>query len=500
MFRKIHKKSTMFIMMAVLCMTITIPLSSHAQAQSVKKQKVKNIILFIGDGMNIEHEIATSQYLYGENYNMVWHHMDYQAPVSTWDVTTYNKYALANGGSVYDPANFNPLFGYDPTLGGRRPFPLDDSGLDEYFLQMIGATDSASAGTAIACGYKTDDGNIAWLPGDPASGALKTIAERMREESGTAIGVVSTVPFTHATPATFASHNVSRNNYAQIADEMIRMVQPDVVIGGGFPYGGKFSYLSQTLYNDVKSGAVSDYIFVERAAGVDGGNAILAGAAEAVATGKYLFGLFGGSGGNFESPVPSDTPSAPSIARATIENPLLKDATIAALNVLSQDPDGFFVMIEQGDIDWANHANDFARMIGCTWDLDEAIKATIEFVNKPDDSIDWSNTMLMVTADHSNSYTRLARNEDGKPVLGLGDLPYQVPNSAPVGSYKPGFIYPDGDVSYSSGGHTNELVMLYTTGKGINFLAKRQGDWYPGTQILDNTQMYDAIAEAVSIK
>ena len=69
----------------------------------------------------------------------------------------------------------------------------------------------------MSTGYKTDDGNLAWLPGDPAGGSLTTIAERLRADEGFSIGVVSTVPFSHATPAAFVSHNVSRNNYTQIA-------------------------------------------------------------------------------------------------------------------------------------------------------------------------------------------------------------------------------------------------------------------------------------------
>jgi alkaline phosphatase len=322
----------------------------------------------------------------------------------------------------------------------------------------------------------------------------------MRDQLGSAMGVVSTVPFSHATPAAHASHNINRNNYFEIADEIIRTTQPEVVIGGGWPYNNSFKYLSSTLYNDVKNGVVSDYLFVERAAGKDGGAAIIAGATQAVASGKKLFGLFGGPGGNFESPIPSDTPGAPSVSRASIENPLLSHATVAALNVLSQDPSGFFVMIEQGDIDWANHDNNFSQMIGCTWDLDQAIQAAVRFVNRPKDHIDWSNTLLIVTADHSNSYMRLAREENGQPKLGIGDLPEQVANAAPAGSYTPKYIYPAGEVTYGSPSHTNELVMLYSIGPRYSYLAQYEGTWYPGTDIIDNTQVFKAMAEATGLE
>ena len=126
-----------------------------------------------------------------------------------------------------------------------------------------------------------------------------------------------------------------------------------------------------------------------------------------------------GPGGNFESPVAHDFPGTPFVTRATIENPLLKEATLAALKVLGQDPDGFFIMIEQGDIDWANHANDFQRMVGTVWDLHTAVQTAIDFINQPDDGIDWFNTLAIVTSDHSNSYMRLHSD------LMAGDLPTQ---------------------------------------------------------------------------
>src|SRR4030042_579946 len=69
------------------------------------------------------------------------------------------------------------------------------------------ATDSASAATALATGFKTDSGNIAWLPGDPAGGELPTITEEYRAKTGAGIGIISTVPVKHETPAAFVSHN-----------------------------------------------------------------------------------------------------------------------------------------------------------------------------------------------------------------------------------------------------------------------------------------------------
>ncbi len=461
---------------------------------------VKHIILFIGDGMHLEHELAASRYLYGADYQLSFHKFPYQTFVSTWDVTTYDRYAYSSGESYYDPNNVKPELGYDPIMGGEKPFPLEKPLIDGYFLTKLQkatddkakypATDSASAGTAISTGYKTDDGNIAWLAGDPDTGgnrkddgSLKTIAEILRDEKGFSIGVVSTVPFSHATPASFVSHNKNRNNYYEIADEIIKETKPEVVIGGGHPSWDD-KYMSATLYGDLKNGVITDYVFVERVDGVDGGKAILNGADQAVSQGKKLFGLFGGKGGNFEPPVPSDTPGSPKIDKATIENPTLRDATIAALKVLSEDPDGFFLMVEQGDIDWANHANNYKWMIGTVWDLDNAVKAAIDFVNQPGDNLDWSNTVIIVTSDHGNSYMRLTNS----PILMSGDLPEQVGKD-----YE--WKYPGKEVIYQTTEHTNELVTLYAMGDRANEFKKYEGKWYPCTKIIDNTHIFHAMAD-----
>lgn len=495
------KKTRLVLLLTLICL---MSCSLHADARGITG-RAKHIILFVGDGMQLEHEIATSRYLYGKDDGLSFHGLWYKGNVATWDVTTYNKYAGTLSTSPYAPAGFDPLVGYDPAIGGKKPYPLQSTGFDDsYFLTKINgkipATDSASAATAWSTGHKTDDGNIAWLPSDPADGALKTIAELLREEKGFAIGVVSTVPFSHATPAAFVSHNVSRNDYHGIAREIIRTVQPEVVIGGGYPGPSgtnKMQYLAQGEYDYLKFDSNSPYVFVERTELADGSVKLFEGALEAVSEGKKLFGLFGGPDGNFESPVPWDFPETPLVTRATIENPLLADATQAALKVLSADPDGFFLMVEQGDIDWANHANDFHRMIGTTWDLHKAVQAAIDFVNRPGDNMDWSNTLMIVTADHSNSYMRLSESMK----LGAGDLPQQVAGgSCPYDPTKTCFNYPAGEVTYSTGDHTNELVMLYAQGAFQSpLLHKYEGSWYPCTRILDNTQLYHFMTTAAGV-
>ena len=493
-----RKRSTGSIRKIALACAIVLAATAYGSTTYAKRpREVKHIILFIGDGMQVEHEIATSRYLYGMDYLMFWDFAPVRAPVATWDVTTYNYWASTLNADPYDPEAFDPLFGYDLFRAAAWPHPLAATLDDAYLLAK--ATDSAAAATAWATGHKTDDGNIAWLSGDPDGGSLTTIAEYLRAQFGMSIGVVSTVPFDHATPAAHVSHNKSRSNYAAIADEIIGVVKPEVVIGGGAPQPvasdptalAYTSYLPQAQYEALK--ASPDYVLAERQPGVDGAVTLRKVAARVNPAQKKLFGLFGNAAGNFESPQPSDTPGAPSIVRGALKDPTLKDATLAALSVLSRDRDGFFVMIEQGDIDWANHDNDYARMVGCTWDLNEAVKAALAFVGRPNDDVTWLNTLVIVTADHGNSHLRLVQS------LGRGDLPTQIVKPSdhvcPAGSYCGKYLYPDGDVIYGSGGHTNELVMLYAWGRGIDSIARQRGSWYPGTSIIDNTQIFQVMAE-----
>lgn len=460
---------------------------SHNPAASAR-----NIILFIGDGMQLEHERALSRYLTGTDNGLVWNQFPYQGPVATWDISTYNRYAQRQAVDPFTPKAFDPLVGYDPQQGGVERYPIDNSGDDPYFLRDRFAADSASSATAMATGTKTEAGNIAWMAGDPADGALKTIAELMRKQLGSAIGVVSTVPFNHATPAAFVSHNSNRTNYFTgktpgsgpgIAEEIIRVSRPEVVIGGGHPgYNG--DYLPRHLFNEL--GSSSEYLLVARSTGVDGGRALLAASRQAIAQGKKLFGLFGGPGGNFEPPRPQHNPGRPTIHAATEENPTLAQATQAALLRLSKDQDGFFLMVEQGDIDWANHNNDYPWMLGALNDLHEAVKSAIAYIDLPGDRIDWNNTLLMITSDHGNSYMRLASDRP----LAKGELP----GPAEIARWEQ-TPQPESKVRYHTNGHRNELVSLYARGGGIELIRQYQGSWYPGTTIIDNTQIYQVMRQ-----
>jgi alkaline phosphatase len=492
-----------------------------------REPALKHVIFFIGDGMSAESEVTASRYLYGRDDGLAWQEFPAKSYVATWDVNVYNANARKAGRPPYARSSFTPLLGYDVRTDGPRPRLGPEDG---HRFPPGPATDSASAATALATGFKTDSGNIAWLPGDPPTGELPTIAEDVRVSRGMSMGVISTVPFDHATPAAFVSHNTSRSSYYSgyrgtkglgIAEEIIFETKPEVVIGGGHPlldnpdFDPRKGYISKALYLSLQ--ASKEYVFVERRPGQDGGRALAEGAVRAAREGRKLFGLFGGKGGNFDVPRVEDAPGRPRVEPGSEENPSLAEATEAALGYLAGDPDGFFLLVEQGDIDWANHDNDYQAMIGCVADLDAAVRGALAFVDRPGDDLDWTNTVLLVTADHATGGLFV----EARPPLGAGDLPRQearvgdgtgeVP--AKMGSdrgpaakgavlkapaYASPYAYPDGEISYGTAGHTNELVNLSVIGAGTRAFLRLRGTWYPGP-ILDNTQINLALRHALRL-
>jgi alkaline phosphatase len=172
-----------------------------------KKPLVKNIIIMISDGWGYNHLEAASYYEYGKDARQIYNRFPFNFAMST-----YMAY-------YEDEACYGQ--GYDP-----------DIAWSDFDYVKSCAADSAAAATAMSTGVKTYEGAIGV---DLNMDALKNILE-VAEELGKKTGVVSSVLFSHATPAAFAAHNESRNNFTEIAQEMIYDSAADVIMGTGHPW------------------------------------------------------------------------------------------------------------------------------------------------------------------------------------------------------------------------------------------------------------------------
>lgn len=224
-------------------------------------------------------------------------------------------------------------------------------------------TDSGAAGTALATGYKTNNGMISV---NPDGKRLRTILEACRD-IGMSTGLVVTCTITHATPAVFASHVMSRNDEATIASQLLEN-KVNVMLGGGRMFflpesepGSKRQDERNLLTEAKKNG----YLYIQTKEELK------------ESRGNYILGLF-------QLGALTTIPPEPSLGEMTDK----------AIELLRKNRKGFFLMVEGSQIDWACHDNDTDNTIRQTLLFDEAVKVSLDF------ALESKNTLVLVTADH----------------------------------------------------------------------------------------------------
>lgn len=260
-------------------------------------------------------------------------------------------------------------------------------------------TDSAASGTAIATGEKTRNGMIGM---SPDSVKVKSILE-ISEDEGKSTGLISTSSITHATPASFIAHQVSRGMYEAIAADFLS-TDIELVIGGG-----KNNFTERedgrNLLEDFEKKGYSVYDNLEEALTCDND--------------KMIAFTAGGHNPRYSEG----------------RGDMLPEATGKALEMLGDDPQGFFLMVEGSQIDWGGHANDIDYIIEETLDFDRAVGKALEFAEKN------GETLVVVTADHE-----------------CGGLTLKD------GSFESGMVTP----GFSTGGHTGIMVPVFAYGPGAD--------------------------------
>lgn len=240
-------------------------------------------------------------------------------------------------------------------------------------------TCSAAAGTAIACGAKTNNEHIGV---DPEGKPLDSIAYNLHEK-GYNVGIMTTVPVNHATPAAFYGHNSSRYGYYDISRE---------IVSSGFEFFGGSGFYN---YNGSKGDQPGVDIYIE-----ENGYEVCYGPKEFAERSKEKNIVFIQESGRETDPenyVSDGTESC---------DVRLAEMLEMGLEVLG-DEEPFFIMCEGGNIDWAAHSNKTMSMVMDILEFEEAIDEALEFYQKHPDE-----TLIVVTADHETGGVSIGEGKD----------------------------------------------------------------------------------------
>ncbi|MEM8957130.1 MAG: alkaline phosphatase [Pseudomonadota bacterium] len=396
----------------------------------------ENVILMISDGASWGSVDMASYWEFGEKGRQPYDDFSVKLGMTTEP--------YSNPQRVYDPET-----AWDTTPTG------DDDFFAGYKTIKQGATDSAAAGTALSTGVKTSNGRIS---SDPEGNAMPFITQEMKA-SGRSTGVVSSVGFSHATPAAFGAQNERRNDYHAIANQMINEGTLDLIMGGGNPnFDDNGQPLSTPEYNWLSE---EDWTAVNAP---DGPMTLIQTKTdfEALADGSLevngrLIGLpeiretLQASRDPLTTPLDPNAPGSPNLGfpighELLPDVPTLATMTTGALNHLGKDEDGLFLMVEGGAVDWMAHANATGRVIEEQIDFNHAVGAAVDWVTEYSS---WEETLLVVLTDHGNG-APMGPNSDTIPFEpiennGQGNLP---------------------GVLWHSGSHTTENTLLWANGAG----------------------------------
>lgn len=282
-------------------------------------------------------------------------------------------------------------------------------------------TDSGAAGTAIAIGKKTYDRAI----GVDVDTIPHTSILEYAELNGKSTGLIATSTITHATPASFIAHQPERYMYEEIAADFLK-TDIDVFIGGGLKH-----FNNRKDHQDLTKNLV------------DNGY-------ELITSFENLQNI---KGDKIAGLIYEDSPPKYSEGRGD----MLPVSAAIAIELLSKNENGFFLMIEGSQIDWGGHANDTEYIVDEMLDFDRTIGKILDFAKND------GNTLVIVTADHETG---------GMGLVG--------------GNIKEGHV----KASYATGDHTGVMVPVFAFGPG--------SESFKG--IYENTDIFEKMMSAFGFK
>lgn len=407
------------------------------------EQGKKYVFLVVFDGMDWQTTWATSTYrskkvTYESGAGNGLRFQDYRSPVQDFGYFVSSPYSNdcdTDADALQIKVPWSRRGGYQPRLGGF--FPWEKSPDPTYLLSKNqeypdSVTDSSSSATSLTAGIKTFNGAINMTHD---CRPVETIAHWVQRTKQFAVGAVTSVPISHATPASAYAQHVTRDDYQDLSRDMLglRSVSHrqealpgmDVVLGTGWgvllesskEQGSNFVPGNAILTEDdrqrvdIKQGG--KYVVAERTAGRAGVDVLREGTEAAIQQKGRLLGFFGTKAGhlpfrtaNGDYRPTTDNKEREVYSEADVqENPTLRQMTESAIRVLEQNPNGFWLMVEAGDVDWANHANNLDNSIGAVLSGDMAFESIVKWIESRDV---WEESLVIVTADHGH-YLHLTR-------------------------------------------------------------------------------------------
>ena len=423
------------------------------EAQFVKNPP-KNIIIMIADGWGYNQILVSNYYETGKDSANVYESFPVKlaivhSPAMTGDYSTKTGVGLLSWENGYN------------------------SGLawTDFKYMAKGATESSASATALATGVKTYNGAIGV---DINKNRLLNVTEQAKSMNKAA-GVVTTVSWVDATPAGFTAHNESRKNHSEIARDMLIDSRLDVLMGCGNPnydndgkptsaeaHYGKYS-LDKATFEALRQGNTIEYSLasptgrttvrsVDQDDTPDPWTFIetkeqFLELTTTTTTPKRVCGMprvyttlqqYRSGATNEEKPF--QVPLNPNL-------PNQSEMTLGALNVLKNNPNGFFLMSEGGAVDWANHENSLPTMVEEMREFNRAVAEVTKWIEK---NSSWEETLLIVCGDHECGYITGPQEGNNSPLsnpvinMGAGSLP---------------------KARYNSPGHSNQPIPLFAKGR-----------------------------------
>jgi alkaline phosphatase len=302
------------------------------------------------------------------------------------DLTLINKEKPAKNIIIVIGDGMGPAYttGYRYYMDNKNTPVVETTIFDELLTGMASTypinrqgyvTDSAAAATALSTGHKTYNGAIGV---DANKKPVLTLMERAKQ-LGKKTGLVVTSQINHATPAAYFSHNESRKNYNEIADSYFDnkingQFKADFMMGGGTEY---FNRPDRNLVSEFKHAGFQYIDDFSKLKELD--------------KKKPVLGLFAEIG-------------LPWTLDDKNNNPLLAMAKTAVQHL--ENDEGFVLLVEASQIDWAGHSNDIGSAMAEMQDLAETLTWLKNYVESRDD------TLLVATADHSTGGLTIGANGD----------------------------------------------------------------------------------------